>query len=206
MDKTIIKVYELYKTHNCNYDVIIKYLKPLPKLKAYVINLSKIDEGYLYSQEVVYANTVGEAKSIFLGMSDKYYLLSTGDECTFLTLPLKRNKYLDKYKVGEGYLSIDDMLKQATLIQHNTKLSNILNNPSIEYVYVKKDGKYYCDNAMGYTHYRKNAGIFSKKEGVNIGFGYTNYDIIPIDIDEHNQMIEEEIKYLKSKLICVKTK
>lgn len=206
MDKTIIKVYELYNTHNYDYDVIIKYLKSLPKLKAYEVNLGKVEEGFLYSREVAYANSVGEAKSIFLNMADKYYQLSTGNECTFLTLPLRRNKYLDIYKVGESFISIDEMLSQAKLIQHNTNLSNILNNPSIEYVYIQKDGKYYCANSMGYTQYRKNAGIFTKKEGVDEGVNNLNYDIIPIDIDEHNQMIEEEIKYLKSKIICANTK
>lgn len=201
MNEHILKAYECYVKQR-NEDDAIKLLKHLPKEKAYVVNLGKIKEGYLYFNDVVYAENVNKAKLLFLKNYD-FIIDETNEDATYLTLPVIRNKYEDKYLIDGNYISFSTILELGEKHIHNKKLTEILNNPEVDFVYVKKGGYYYRDNGCGYSEYVRNAGVYKKEEGVRIGFNYTEFTIIPINIEEHNKMIQDEINYLNKKLICV---
>ena len=63
--------------------------------KCYQINLSKINEGYLYSEESCYAESLGKAKSELLSRlhySNMRLKYPYDDELTFLNIPVIRYK------------------------------------------------------------------------------------------------------------------
>lgn len=89
-------------------------------------------------------------------------------------------------------------------VKKNRKLlvlkHNLMNDPSITHVMVKKNGMYYRPNACGYTEIRSRAGVFRKEEYAG-EIMYDLLDILPVDTEEHNKMILDEIKHLESRLI-----
>ena len=67
--------------------------------KAYKIDLSKIEESFLFSEKTCYAKNRNKARSILLKEASFEYmcLLSTGKELTYLTIPVRRCEIYDKY-------------------------------------------------------------------------------------------------------------
>jgi len=76
----------------------------------------------------------------------------------------------------------------------------MLNNPDIKYCYIYKGG-YYRPNYAGYTDNKAEAGVYTKEDALNSAKTCDELIIIPINIDEHNQMILNKINKLTDKLI-----
>lgn len=70
--------------------------------KAYEIDFSKVNEGYLYSREFCHADSINQAKSILLKRNNDQCLNITlrcsEDEITYLTIPVIRCKENDWYE------------------------------------------------------------------------------------------------------------
>lgn len=172
--------------------------------KAWEINFDNIEEGYLYDQGfyVVYANTRNKAKSKLLTLADCEGIRLKGeeDEVDYLTIPVIRSKKYDKYYFeGEALTiySIEGRLRERERLE---SLQEILDNNSIKFCYIKK-GSYYRPNSCGYTDFTHMAGVYTKEEAVSKAESCEDLRIIPIDISEHNKMIEERIKDLTTRLI-----
>lgn len=168
--------------------------------KAYEINFSKVEEGYLYCPEVCYAETRNKAKSLLLAQTryESIMLRGEDDEVTYLTIPVIRCKHADKYEF-EGMEKtkgqIEDILAERKRI---ASFDEILDNDSYVYCYIRKNGRgYYKPNSSGYTDFQHRAGVYTKEEGVSSAKGCRDIWLERIDIDEHNQMIDDEIKQLK---------
>lgn len=167
--------------------------------KGYQVNFNKIDEGYLYSEEVTTADTIGQAKKELLG---RLYDAKTwfGDEITYLNIPVIRCEDADIIEFEGKEVSrfkIKEILEKR---ERFSKLDAILNDENVKFCYIRK-GSYYRPGSCGYTDFRYRAGVFTKEEAVQDGKSCSELTIIPIDIVEHNEMITKEINELSSRLL-----
>lgn len=174
--------------------------------KAYQIDFSQIEEGYLYCEMICYVENRNQAKSRLLSKLRKDYetLISkkTDKEVDYLSIPVIRCKEADKYEFEGQSLTIQRIEEILSERERINALDEILNDESIEFCYIKK-GSYYRPNSCGYTDYRIFAGVYPKNVAVSHAKGVREISVIPINIDEHNLMIEKEINELRSRLIGV---
>mgnify|MGYP003635187848 CR=1 FL=1 len=165
--------------------------------KAWQIDLSRVYEGYLHSSDIKYAETRGKAKAQYC-LYD--YWVDKHDTYTYLNLPVIRCKEADKYEFEGEYKTKWQIEEIAQKRKKVVKLENMLEDKSITHCYIKKGG-YYRPGGAGYTDFRTRAGVFTIQEGVSSAKSCGELYIIPIVVEEHNKIILEEIKDLKTRLI-----
>lgn len=170
--------------------------------KGYKIDLSRLDEGYLSDSIICLAESRNEAKKELLKKVryDNWKLKYSDDELNYLNIPVIRCENADKI-IFEGELvsryKIELIKKEKERL---CSLSEILEDPLVKYCYIYK-GSYYCSNFSGYTSQKENAGIYTKKEAVDHAKSVSEIKIIPINIEEHNKIINDKINYLKGKIL-----
>jgi hypothetical protein len=176
-------------------------MKPILKSKAYQVNLSKIEEGYMYSTISCYAENNNEAKSKLLKEEPFLILNSTQEEVTYITIPVIRCKELDLVEHDGVLMKRHEVISYDTEKERQSELDGILLDENIQFCYIKKRGSYYCDNHCGYTSYMTKAGVYNKKEAVSTARNVSEIYLIPIDVSSHNNTIESEIRLLEQRLI-----
>jgi len=72
--------------------------------KAYQVDFSQIDEGYLYDQKVSYAETRGKAKTELLKEIEGAKIQHTLEDVTYLNIPIERYKRLDLLDINKSNL------------------------------------------------------------------------------------------------------
>lgn len=172
--------------------------------KAYKIDSEKVNEGYYLQGMHVYAENINKAKSKLLEKIkyDDYVLRFSGELITYLNIPVIRDPEYDKFEyVGNTFTK-----RQIKLMEEKEKrleeLDSFLNNKEIDFCYIRKGGYYYLPNSCGYTEYLAYAGVYRIEEGVSSAKMCNELRVIPIiDIETHNEMINEKINDLKSRLI-----
>lgn len=170
--------------------------------KAYEIDLDRLEEGYLSDSIICYAENFNKAKTELLKMVkyDGWKLKYSGDELTYLNIPVKRRKSSDQV-IFEGNkvtrYSIDGIIKERERI---AKLDEILNNPNIKYCYIIK-GSYYRPNSCGYTSIKSEAGVYPKDEAVKHAKSVREIRLEWCDVEEHNRMINDKIRELRGRLL-----
>lgn len=172
--------------------------------KAYEIDFSKIEEGYLYSEMICFAENRNEAKTKLLKEAywENICLKGNEEEVTYLTIPVIRRKSSDRFKFEDKEINLYQIEEILTERERILKLDEILNNTEILYCYIKKGG-YYRPNSCGYTDHLHKAGVFPKSEAISHAKSVREIRIIPINIIEHNVMIEQEISELKTRVLEV---
>jgi hypothetical protein len=171
--------------------------------KAYHIDFNKIYEGYLATPVICYAKNRNEAKNKLLSMVkyEGWVLNSSGEELTYLNIPVRRLKDADIIVFeGQGV----QRCKIASIVEEReriNKIDTILANPDVKYCYIWKGGYYYRPNNRGYTSLRFDAGVYLKSEAVSEAKSVREITLEPIDIYNHNKMIHEKISELESRLI-----
>ena len=171
--------------------------------KGWMVDLTQIEEGYLYASVICTAKTRGEAKHKILksGDADDMILRCSSKVVTFTTLPVIRCKSNDIVEYNGEKMTVTKMERKKALEEHNNKLKAILNNDYVTHCYIKKRGDYYCDNYCGYTSFRFNAGVYTKEDAVSAAIGCTELTIVPIDNVEHNQYLDRKIDEIKERMI-----
>lgn len=171
--------------------------------KAWEINRDKLNEGFLYSEMVVYAENKNKAKYKLLS---KYRyeinLKYSDDEISYINIPVIRCPNADKYLFEEQEKTIwqiDEILHERKRI---FELDLILCDDMISHCYIRK-GYYYNPNSSGYTAFINKAGVYTKQDAVSKAKSCSDLTIIPINIEEHNKMINDEINDLKTRIINV---
>lgn len=170
--------------------------------KAYEIDLDKLDEGYLSDSIICYAENSNKAKTELLKQVkyDDWKLKYSGEELTYLNIPIKRRKSSDKV-IFEGKevlrCSIDELINER---QRIAKLDEIANNPNIKYCYIIK-GSYYRPNSCGYTSLRYEAGVYPKDEAISHAKSVREIRLEWVDIEDHNKMINQKIAELQGRLL-----
>ena len=121
-------------------------------------------------------------------------------EITYLNIPVVRKKQSDRFLFEDKIISLSEI--ESILFERDRQkvLDEIIENPKIEYCYIKK-GIYYRPGYAGYTEHKKFAGVYPKKDAVSHARGVCEITIIPIDVIEHNAMINSEIANLKTRLL-----
>lgn len=171
-----------------------------PIQKAWEINFSKIEEGYLYSDTITYAENRNKAKSNLMAYADDMVLKETGESPNYLNIPVKRCNHLDKILFEGNFLTKLKISEVLSYRERISKLQELLNDSSITHCYIKK-GSYYRPNSCGYTDMKHRAGVYTKQDAFNSAISCRDIDLIPININEHNAMIQKEIDELSSRLI-----
>ncbi len=173
------------------------------KQKAYKVDFGKIDEGYLASDIVCHAETIGKAKVKLLREigSDYWKLKYTDEEITFKNIPVVRASECDLFEFEGKDLSMARINEIAKERDRKADLDAMLDNPKIEFCYIKKRGMYYRPNSCGYTDFTIKAGVYDKKDAVSEAKFCDEIYLIPIDIEEHNDRIQDAINDLHTRLI-----
>jgi len=169
--------------------------------KAYEVDLGRIEEGFLWGEVITHAETRGKAKLDLLSEIEGANHQFSGEEITYLNIPVIRCKSSDYFSFeGEEKTlrQIEEKLYERKRIE---ELNLILDDETIKYCYIIKRGEYYRPNSCGYTSFKHRAGVYTKKEAVNSSKSCGDLRIEPIDIEEHNKMIERESRELKEKIL-----
>jgi len=82
----------------------------------------------------------------------------------------------------------------------NTELNRISKNKKIKFCYIRK-GPYYRPGAAGYTDYVTKAGVYTKEDAISHAMHCRELDLIPINIEEHNNQIMEAVEDLLTRYI-----
>ena len=65
---------------------------------------------------------------------------------------------------------------------------------TVQYCYLMKGGYYYRPGAKGYTEYREDAGIFTKKEALKHAYScHGEVKPVPVKLEDHNRHIYERV-------------
>lgn len=173
--------------------------------KAYEINFNKISDGFLSDIKWCHAENRNKAKKKLLDevYFDNWKLKYSDKPIDYLTIPIIRCKELDLIDFEGKQINrckIDIIINER---KRESELDDILNNPKIKFCYIVKSGFYYRPNSCGYTESRYEAGVYKKEDAVNEAKYCDELSIIPIDIENHNKMINEKIEILQKKLINV---
>lgn len=80
------------------------------------------------------------------------------------------------------------------------EFNKIKNSNKITHCYIYKRG-YYRPDSCGYTDFTYKAGVYTKEEALSHCENSNEVIAIPINIEEHNLRIMEEIKDLASRII-----
>lgn len=177
-------------------------MKTSPVKKAYEIDFTRIDEGYLFCDRICYAENHNKAKSLLLKevKNESVNLRSTGDEVTYTTIPVIRCKEADLYLFEEKELTKRQIEEIQTERERIAGLNAMLTDDAITHCYIRK-GNYYRPGNSGYTDFRQYAGVYTKEEAVSSAKSCRDLRIIPIDISEHNEMIQSEVNSLLTRII-----
>jgi len=172
-------------------------------LKGYSLNLVKIQESYFYDDLYTQQETINEAKyDLLKKLRYEYCTLSNSNqELEYKTIPVIRNKKYDLYEFEDKKLTsweINYIIKKR---ERNQYLDLLLESNPESFCYIKKGGYYYRPNSCGYSEYKRNAGVYTLKQGVQEAKSCQELDVILIDIKEHNEYLEREIVDLKSRLL-----
>ena len=170
--------------------------------KAWKIDFSRVEEGYLYSDIITYAENRNKAKSKLLENCkwENIYLRGEDEEVTYLTIPILRCKEADKFEFEGNEFPLYEIERLIRKKERGQELQNILDDTSISHCYIRK-GCYYRPNSCGYTDLTYKAGVYLKEDAVSQAKSCEDLRIIPINIEEHNQMLNEHIEDLKSRLL-----
>ena len=180
-------------------------MKDLKIIKlGYKVDLNKIHDSYFITEIATIAENKTEARSILLNKINElnqdliYY---TGESITLKNIPLIRAEEYDKVLFEDSEIVRWKIPILIASRERNNKHDEILNNYDIEFCYIIKDGLYYRPKYAGYCDNIKDAGVYSKEAAVDSAKKCEDLIIIPIDINEHNKIIQKEIDKLKSKII-----
>jgi hypothetical protein len=186
---------ELLKINNMKYKIA---------QKAYEIDFSKIEEGFLYDSSgfITYSETRNKAKTQLLEKAycESICLRGEEDEVTYLTIPVLRCKEADKYFFEDKQISLYKIEEILSERKRLSVLDGILNNENIKYCYIIK-GSYYRPNACGYTDLKSKAGVYTKEDAVSSAKSCRDIYLEIIDIKDHNKMIQIEIRDLENKIL-----
>lgn len=170
--------------------------------KAYWIDLMRIKYGTEYSPEICHAKNLNKAKSIlFKRIKDEEWLNYLGEPITLQSIPVARYESHDRYEFDGKLMTskqIQDELKER---KRKDKLDSILADETIKYCHISKHGSYYRPNSAGYTEYLSRAGVYKKEIAVDHARKCSELHIIPINIETHNRLINDEIADLQLLLI-----
>lgn len=127
---------------------------------------------------------------------DSYHINIDADTTIrYKDILIERKPEFDLYLYNDSY-------KSKFYIDRMKKIDSFMNDTSIEYFYIMKNGYYYRPGSCGYTESITRAGVYNKKKAIFEARGCEDISIIPIfDIEKHNKEIDNEISSLANNKI-----
>lgn len=170
--------------------------------KAWKIDLEQLDGGYESSEIVCHAENTNKAKIALLHKVkyDSWKLRWTGNEINYLNIPVVRANEYDLVLFEGANVTLNKVAEIKAKRERIAYLDGILNDESIKYCYIRK-GSYYGPNCCGYTQYKFQAGVYTKEDAVSQAKSVSELYLEPINIAEHNEMIQAKIADLSSRII-----
>jgi hypothetical protein len=171
------------------------------KEKAYQVDFSQIEEGYLYGEAICHAESLGKAKTKLLPEVEGCRTNLFYDDVTFLNIPVIRAKQYDRIIYNEEIITRHELEYKIRVKESDIELNKILKDKTITHCYKKKRGMYYSWENCGYVSYKQNAGVYNKEEAVNYCKGQLDVTCIPIITKEHNDFLFKQIERIKKGVI-----
>lgn len=168
--------------------------------KAWIVDLSRIDEGYCCGVDIFYSESRGKAKTHFLNEFDGAQLID-GEDISFLNIPVVRSKRDDLVQYNGEWIHPVQVDRRENVRKRNMKLDSILEDGKISHCYIVKRGNYYASGYAGYVTQACFAGVYPKHDAVSHAKRCEDIKLISINNENHNEMIMERINLLKSKII-----
>lgn len=170
--------------------------------KAWQMDMSVIDEPYLYEELIVIAETRGKAKAKFLRKYRDSIVLRNGEELSFTKISVFLRKDLEpKFYNNEWITKAEfEVIKEEESRKKGLEL--LLGNESVEYCFIKKRGMYYRENCRGYTYNKLQAGVYSKQYAVYEAKDCSDLTIVPVYIENCSAPLSDGISYWKAINIC----
>ena len=178
----------------------MKELKILQK--GYTIDFSRIAEGFVYDQSRYEINAVNknQARSILLGLAEDMQLY-TGVDLTYITIPVITCPQADLIEFEDRSIiryKLNTLLKMR---EWSARLKTLEDDSSVEYCYIMKRGEYYLPDSCGYTSIIERAGVYPKAEALQHARGCNEISLKPVDIQQHNKRLTDEMASMYSRLI-----
>ena len=175
--------------------------------RGYRIDLSRVEEGYLYEEFCCHAKTKGKAKTKLLEQIKYEGLCAEGtdEELNYLNIPVVRDQSYDLIEYKDRVF--DSRVQFETFLQRELReldLRDIIEDPNITHCHILKRGQYYRDNSSGYTDHKLAAGVYTKKVAVGEAVSCEDLVISPIDTEEHNAYLDTMIEEIKNRKIWQK--
>lgn len=136
--------------------------------KAYYLDLDRIYEGFLYSDRIIYAESINKAKSILL--SDiRYDEMKTknGDDITYFNIPVKRSYNNDEYDFEGRILKKYNIKYIMSERERLAVLDKFLFENIGKQFHILKGDWYYRVDSKGYTSDKSEAGIYTVEDAVS---------------------------------------
>ncbi len=170
--------------------------------KAWKIDLDQLDGGYESSEIVCHSESANKAKVALLDKVkyDSWKLRYTGAELEYINMPVIRAAEYDLVLFEGEKVSLNKVAEIKAKRERFTHLDSILKDESIKYCYIRK-GSYYGPNCCGYTQYKFQAGVYTKEDAVSQAKSVSELYLEPINIVEHNEMIQAKIADLQSRIL-----
>lgn len=171
--------------------------------KAYEVDFKQIKEGFLASNEQCYAKTRNEARKKLLCQIayDDWIIKDSLEKVNYLNIPVIRLKENDILNFSGKQIKRWELKEYLIHKKRYEELDKILNNKNIIYCYKVKGRKFYKLNNCGYTQYSYKAGIYTKEDAVSDAKNSNKLWVRPINIEEHNKNVLNEIEILKKSII-----
>ena len=195
-----------------NIDEIINNLPVFEK--GWKLNTIDFEEPWYYEDFYCNAENASKAKSKFLSKY-KYDLpdeLLNGEKINFLNLKVLRDNEVDKFEIIlKNEIQILTRFRLKSELEELKRLSilnEIINNNSIKYVFINKNGNYYGENSKGYFSKVdfELIGIYDKKDVYEHACSVREIILEPITIEEYNKIINEKIEFYYDKIKYLKNK
>ncbi|MCP9763819.1 hypothetical protein [Lacihabitans soyangensis] len=168
--------------------------------KAYRIDLERVEDSYVWSEKVVHAETVNAAKRKLLELV-RYEDMKTRDgvEVCYLNIPVVRDNGADLV-IFEGekvarWLALDRISRKERAME----ISELC--LTHRFFYILKRGCFFRPNNCGYTDHKEFAGVYTADEARRHALSCEEITLVPIVIEEHNELLNKMIEGLKGRVI-----
>ena len=170
--------------------------------KGYCLDVDTIGQkAYEYDWVYCVADDMEQAKSIlfkkmeFLDSSLTYRNYYAND------FPVKECEKHDMVEFDGNEMSRESATMLQKYLDKKVENDKILNDSSVKFVFIKKDGWCYRENYCGYTEYPIEAGVYTKEDAHKHCGNILELNIVPINIEYYNALIQETINKLQTKIL-----
>ena len=180
--------------------------KEKPIKKGYRVDLTRIEEGFLYCEMSCVADTRNQARSLLLKQIEEASLSYSDDPIEYKNIPVVRYDKEDVFLIDSIEVTREQLEKNKKQKKFIAALTALEQDSSVIYCYIRKGGYLYKPNYVGYTEKYPDAGVYTKKDAISAAKGCSELILEPIDADKHNAMLNQAIEELKSKTLILKEK